>query len=84
MQPNPLTAHNETDQADAVVSVRGTSEEAAVGRGMIDLTGQRFGRLRVMDFAGMGGARRMWRRVCDCGTQTAVSSEGHGSPELIA
>ena len=27
-----------------------------MGRGMIDLTGQRFGRLRVVDFAGMGGA----------------------------
>ena len=41
-----------------------------MGRGMIDLTGQRFGRLRVVDFAGMAGANRMWLCVCDCGTKT--------------
>jgi hypothetical protein len=49
---------------------RPTSEETAMGRGMIDLTGQRFGRLRVVDFAGMAGASRMWLCVCDCGTKT--------------
>ena len=43
-----------------------------MGRGMIDLTGQRFGRLRVMNFAGMGGPNRMWLCVCDCGAKTTV------------
>lgn len=43
-----------------------------MGRGMIDLTGQRFGRLRVVDFAGMGGPNRMWLCVCDCGAKTTV------------
>jgi hypothetical protein len=31
-----------------------------VGRGMIDLTGHGFGRLRVMDFTDMGGTSRIW------------------------
>ena len=38
-----------------------------MGRGMIDLTGQRFGRLRVVDFTGMGGTSRIWLCICDCG-----------------
>jgi hypothetical protein len=46
-----------------------------VGRGGIDLTGQRFGRLRVVDFAGKSDARCMWLCVCDCGTKTAVSTD---------
>ncbi len=45
-----------------------------MGRGMIDLTGQRFGRLRVVDFAGMGGPNRIWLCVCDCGAKTKVST----------
>jgi hypothetical protein len=46
-----------------------TSEVSAVGRGGIDLIGQRFDHLRAVDLAGKSGARFMWLCVCDCGTK---------------
>ncbi len=36
---------------------------------MIDLTGQRFGRLTVIERAGTKYGHVMWRCVCDCGNQ---------------
>lgn len=39
----------------------------------IDLSGQRFGRLSVVDFAGRDGANKaLWNCVCDCGESIAV------------
>lgn len=37
----------------------------------IDMTGRRFGRIRVLEYAGtdMVTGRCMWRCVCDCGTE---------------
>ena len=32
-----------------------------------DYTGQKFGRLTVLEFAGRNGSLRMWRCQCDCG-----------------
>lgn len=41
----------------------------------IDLTGQRFGRLVVVDFAGQStDGQAKWSCVCDCGTTTFASS----------
>lgn len=34
----------------------------------IDLTGQRFGRLRVVEYAGSSKQRVVWKCVCDCGS----------------
>lgn len=39
----------------------------------IDLTGQRFGRLTVIQRSGSGsGGSAMWRCLCDCGTEVVV------------
>lgn len=44
------------------------------GRGMIDLTGQRFGCWSVVSSAGAGSHRQiMWNCVCDCGVESVVS-----------
>lgn len=41
----------------------------------VDLTGQRFGRLSVLDRAGTaGGGCATWRCLCDCGKETVVLS----------
>lgn len=37
-----------------------------------DLTGQRFGRLLVIERAGSRGTRSLWRCACDCGNETLV------------
>lgn len=34
-----------------------------------DLTGQRFGRLTCISYAGSNGAKSMWLARCDCGTE---------------
>lgn len=39
-----------------------------------DLTGKRFSRLVVTEFAGMKGKRSFWRCRCDCGNETLVAS----------
>jgi hypothetical protein len=45
-------------------------------RAGLDLTGRRFGRLKVVRSAGFiaitGGTRRLWRAKCDCGTVITV------------
>lgn len=44
---------------------------------LIDLTGQRFGRLVVLERAGSGSNKRaMWRCQCDCGN-TIITSSSH-------
>jgi len=42
---------------------------------IIDLTGQRFGRLEVIERHPGGGHKQhvMWRCICDCGKQTTVN-----------
>lgn len=42
-----------------------------------DLTGQRFGRLRVVAFSHHAGTQRkpFWRCVCDCGAETTVNGQ---------
>lgn len=48
-----------------------------MGRKLIDLTGQRFGRLVVIDFAGTSKNRHSkWLCKCDCGIEVIVSYEG--------
>lgn len=39
-----------------------------------DLTGNRYGRLVVLSFAGRRGGKTMWKCECDCGTIKDVSS----------
>lgn len=47
---------------------------------LIDLTGQRFGRLTVIERAGADSHRQMlWKCVCDCGNETIV--RGHALRE---
>lgn len=41
---------------------------------LIDLTGQRFGRLTVLSFVGTVGHNSFWHCVCDCGNESDVSS----------
>lgn len=46
-----------------------------------DLTGQGFGRLTVVEFAGMrktpnGSRKSMWRCRCDCGNEVIVQNDG--------
>lgn len=41
---------------------------------LIDLTGQRFGRLTVIERAGTQCGHVMWRCVCDCGNQVLSPS----------
>lgn len=39
---------------------------------VIDLTGQRFGLLSVIELAGSEKERKVWRCACDCGRETRV------------
>lgn len=43
-----------------------------MGRKLVDLTGQRFGRLVVQEYLGRRHHSSFWRCVCDCGTTTDV------------
>ena len=48
-----------------------------MGRKLIDLTGQRFGRLAVIGFAGKSkNGHSKWLCECDCGNEVTVSYEG--------
>lgn len=42
-------------------------------RPAIDMTGQRFGRLTVVERAGSAGGQAVWRCLCDCGAIKAVT-----------
>lgn len=46
-----------------------------MGRKIIDLTGKRFGKLKVISFDHMGGTRSYWNCACDCGGKRIVSSD---------
>ena len=47
-----------------------------MGRKLLDLTGQRFGRLAVIGFAGKANNRHSkWLCKCDCGNEVTVSYE---------
>lgn len=41
---------------------------------MLDLTGQRYGRLFVLHEVERRGAARMWKCLCDCGSEKIVSA----------
>lgn len=43
---------------------------------MKDLTGQRFGRLTVVEFAKVNADRPMWRCICDCGAEK-IAAQGN-------
>ncbi len=48
-----------------------------MGRKLLDLTGQRFGRLTVIEFAGKANnGHSQWLCKCDCGNDVTVSYEG--------
>nr|DAG28002.1 MAG TPA: Lysophosphatidic acid receptor 1, G protein-coupled receptor, DE [Caudoviricetes sp.] len=40
----------------------------------MDLTGQRYGHLRVIDRASNQGSKVCWNCICDCGTRVTVQS----------
>jgi hypothetical protein len=44
----------------------------APGSLLVDLTGQRFGRLMVVEFAGRQRRGALWRCRCDCGAESVV------------
>ena len=39
---------------------------------MLDLTGQRFGKLVAINLAGRGNRGCVWRLICDCGNETTA------------
>lgn len=39
---------------------------------IIDLTGQKYGRLTVLGHVGSGGSQTVWRCVCECGTEKEI------------
>jgi hypothetical protein len=43
-----------------------------IGRPMVDLTGQQFGRLSVLSFAGRKAGRTTWLCLCSCGERCAI------------
>ena len=40
----------------------------------LDLAGMKFGRLSVIETVGSNGGMKLWRCVCECGTETIVTS----------
>ncbi len=48
---------------------------------IIDETGNRYGRLTVLEYAGRGNRRALWKCVCDCGTDATVEGK-HLHPRL--
>lgn len=55
-------------------------KEKILERCFIDLTGKKFGRLTVLEYAGhqkhKSGQNNMWKCKCDCGNETIVSIGG--------
>lgn len=47
-----------------------------MGRKLVDLTGQKFGRLTVVEYCGRVGHSSSWRCVCECGKETRSSGNG--------
>lgn len=41
----------------------------------LDISGQKFGRLKVLEFAGAINGRRAYRCLCECGNETIVRTE---------
>lgn len=54
-----------------------------MGRKLIDLTGQRFGKLTVISFDHRGSKKTYWNCSCDCGGKRTVSSDHLKSGEII-
>ena len=47
-----------------------------MGRKLVDLTGQRFGRLVVMEYVARVNHSSKWKCLCDCGNWSVVSLSG--------
>lgn len=47
-----------------------------MGRKLVDLTGQRFGRLLVKEYLGRVHHSSQWRCICDCGTEVVTQASG--------
>lgn len=43
------------------------------GNGFKDITGERFGRLTAVEFAGRRSRKSFWKCLCDCGKETIVA-----------
>lgn len=43
-----------------------------MGRRIADITGQRFGRLTVLEFVARKGGTTLWKCRCDCGTEKVI------------
>src|SRR5262245_17127587 len=50
----------------------GCYHKEKIGDRLIDLTGQRFGQLTVIELIGRRWRQPLWRCRCDCGRTTAV------------
>ena len=50
-------------------------KELIVDRCRIDLTGQRFSRLIVIEYSHTNGKIAYWKCLCDCGNKTLVSTQ---------
>lgn len=46
-----------------------------MGRKAIDLTGERFGKLTVIEYAGSKNKHTMWKCKCDCENETIISGD---------
>jgi len=65
------------DCGNRVITVRtyllaGNTKSCGCSRGIRDLTGLRVGRLTVVAAAGSRNGRRLWKCLCDCGTEYAA------------
>lgn len=55
-----------------------------MGRKVIDISGERFGKLVVSSFVNMVNSNSRWLCVCDCGNNTIVSKPALTSGETIS
>lgn len=51
---------------------RNTRSSRFVGKGAIDISGKKFGRLLVISMKEISNKKRMWETVCDCGNRKVV------------
>src|SRR5258708_36882812 len=56
-----------------------------MSRPFVDITGQRFGRLTALSYAGQGTTRpdRLWLCKCDCGETTTASTASQKLPRSL-
>ncbi|MBQ0014704.1 MAG: hypothetical protein KBS82_05200 [Oscillospiraceae bacterium] len=61
-------------RSGAIVSCGCYNREATSKARTVDLTGRRFGKLSVIEYAGSKNGRAVWRCMCDCGNIVDVYS----------